>query len=178
MYSVSSGTTTMCWGRGHCPYSKCNSEILWTDGSRVTRRTSDKYQLMGDIEAGNVTLTITGVTSEDAGTYCCRVEIPGIFNDQKLEINVEIKEDSLVNISLFTKSLYNCIWESRSEGSYISVFYTLLFLLVVLILLFGVLLYRNRYQEKKLSDLFYTVSTVSPREPEATQAAENVYMKI
>lgn len=58
----------------------------------MTWRKSDKYQLMGDIEEGNVTLTITGVTSDDAGVYCCRVEIPGIFNDQKSEINMEIKE--------------------------------------------------------------------------------------
>ncbi|XP_040201490.1 hepatitis A virus cellular receptor 2 homolog [Rana temporaria] len=48
---------------------------------------------MGDIEKGDVSLTISGVTMEDAGTYCCRVEIPGWFNDLKSNIDLEIQED-------------------------------------------------------------------------------------
>ncbi|KAM3926040.1 T-cell immunoglobulin and mucin domain-containing protein 2-like [Leptodactylus fuscus] len=78
----------MCWGRGQCPLSGCSDDIIWTDGSRVTWRKSDKYQLMGDMEKGDVTLTINRATMEDTGTYCCRVEVPGLFNDLKMERNV------------------------------------------------------------------------------------------
>ncbi|XP_075066405.1 hepatitis A virus cellular receptor 1 homolog isoform X2 [Mixophyes fleayi] len=91
-YSVSHGTTTMCWGRGSCPSSKCNNVIIWTDGSRVTWRKSDRYQLLGNISQGDVSLTITGVTKEDEGTYCCRVETPGLGNDLKNDINVKLQE--------------------------------------------------------------------------------------
>ncbi|XP_044133372.1 hepatitis A virus cellular receptor 2 homolog [Bufo gargarizans] len=63
-----------------------------TDGQKVTWRKSDRYQLLGNISQGDVSLTITGATNEDEGTYCCRVHIPGIFNDMKEEVNVKIQE--------------------------------------------------------------------------------------
>ncbi|XP_044133953.1 hepatitis A virus cellular receptor 1 homolog isoform X2 [Bufo gargarizans] len=176
-YSISYGTTTMCWGRGQCPSSKCNNQIIWTDGKTVTWRKSDKYQLMGDIEKGNVTLTITGVTSEDAGSYCCRVEIPGIFNDQKSEINVKIKEESC-SLHLYTSSPVNVSWTTTSEGGYYLVQYTVIALLIVLFLLFGILLYRNQYHEKKVNDSSNTVSAISLGTLEAAQAVENVYVKM
>ncbi|CAH2276323.1 hepatitis A virus cellular receptor 1 homolog [Pelobates cultripes] len=92
-YSVTGGTTTMCWGRGSCPSSKCYNEIIWTDGLKVTQSKSERYRLLGDIAQGDVSMTISGVTPSDAGTYCCRVEIPGWLNDVKKEITVEIQED-------------------------------------------------------------------------------------
>ncbi|XP_075061516.1 hepatitis A virus cellular receptor 1 homolog [Mixophyes fleayi] len=102
-YSVSLGTYSMCWGRGTCTLLGCSNVILQTDGSRVTKRTSDRYELLGNISQGDVSLTITGVTEEDEGTYCCRVEISGLGNDLKKEINVmleyieECPEDSDLN---------------------------------------------------------------------------------
>ncbi|XP_063784928.1 hepatitis A virus cellular receptor 1 homolog [Pseudophryne corroboree] len=91
-YSVKYGTTAMCWGRGRCPYSDCNMVIIRTDGSSVTRRRSDRHQLLGNISQGDVSLTITEATKEDEGTYCCRVKIPGLGNDEKKEIRVEIED--------------------------------------------------------------------------------------
>ncbi|XP_072001476.1 hepatitis A virus cellular receptor 1 homolog [Engystomops pustulosus] len=88
----SAKTTSMCWGRGRCPNFWCNDEILRTDGYNVTWRKSDRYQLLGHIRQGDVSLTITGATKEDEGTYCCRVEIPGLGNDLKIEIKVKIQE--------------------------------------------------------------------------------------
>ncbi|XP_075132012.1 hepatitis A virus cellular receptor 1 homolog [Leptodactylus fuscus] len=90
--TYSSWPTTMCWGRGTCPNSKCDQEIIWTDGRKVTWRKSDRYQLLGDISQGDVSMTIIGATKEDEGTYCCRVEIPGWLNDLKIERTVEIQE--------------------------------------------------------------------------------------
>ncbi|KAM4675770.1 hepatitis A virus cellular receptor 2 homolog [Discoglossus pictus] len=85
-------TTSMCWGRGYCPVTGCNNAIIWTDGSKVIQRNSDRYQLRGNIQQHDVSLTITGVTISDAGTYCCRVEIPGPFNDLKKEMTMAIRE--------------------------------------------------------------------------------------
>ncbi|NXE35132.1 HAVR1 protein, partial [Ptilorrhoa leucosticta] len=83
-YSVRdrSGITSMCWGRDRCPNSKCSQTIIWTDGWRVTERHSSRYQLKGDLQKGDVSLTIVNAREADSGIYCCRVELPGWFNDQ------------------------------------------------------------------------------------------------
>ncbi|XP_053145012.1 hepatitis A virus cellular receptor 2 homolog isoform X2 [Hemicordylus capensis] len=88
------GTTSMCWGRGSCPHSWCSSPILWIDEKQVTVGQSSKYQVMGDVNQGNVSLTIVNVTENDEGRYCCRVEIPGWFNDHKSHVKVVIEKDS------------------------------------------------------------------------------------
>ncbi|NWX14807.1 TIMD4 protein, partial [Aegotheles bennettii] len=80
----------MCWGRGPCPNSKCSNKILHTTGNRVTFRNSRRYNLKGYISYGDVSLTIEKVNAEDAGIYCCRVEIPGWFNDIKQNIQLEV----------------------------------------------------------------------------------------
>uniref|UniRef100_A0A8C5MMU1 Ig-like domain-containing protein n=1 Tax=Leptobrachium leishanense TaxID=445787 RepID=A0A8C5MMU1_9ANUR len=114
-YSASEGTASMCWGRGICPISKCNDVIIWTDGIKVTTKPSEKYQLFGDIEKGNVSLTINRVTIGDEGTYCCRVEIPGIFNDIKKEITVEIQAPKNTTTAMTTSSSYTKV--SVAENS-------------------------------------------------------------
>ncbi|KAM6056534.1 uncharacterized protein VSU04_010495 isoform 2-T2 [Chlamydotis macqueenii] len=80
----------MCWGRGPCPNSKCNNNILHTTGSRVTFRKSQRYSLQGSVSRGDVSLMIRKVKAEDAGTYCCRIEIPGWFNDIKQNVRLEV----------------------------------------------------------------------------------------
>uniref|UniRef100_A0A8B9SS59 Ig-like domain-containing protein n=1 Tax=Anas platyrhynchos TaxID=8839 RepID=A0A8B9SS59_ANAPL len=80
----------MCWGRGPCPNSKCNNKILHTTRDRVTFRKSQRYNLQGYISYGDVSLTIWEVMVEDAGTYCCRIEIPGWFNDIKQNIKLVV----------------------------------------------------------------------------------------
>ncbi|XP_032052830.1 hepatitis A virus cellular receptor 1 homolog isoform X2 [Aythya fuligula] len=87
-----SGTTSMCWGRGPCPASKCSQPLVWTDGWKVTYQYHSKYVLMGKLHEGDVSLTITNAKQEDSGTYCCRVEIPGLFNDQLTNLQVVIKK--------------------------------------------------------------------------------------
>ncbi|XP_063301460.1 T-cell immunoglobulin and mucin domain-containing protein 4-like isoform X1 [Pelobates fuscus] len=91
-YSVTSSSdiTTMCWGRDSCPKSKCNQPIIYTDGYKVTFSSSDKYQLIGEIRNGQVSLTIMNAKLEDQGTYCCRVEHHGWFNDMKLNIELQV----------------------------------------------------------------------------------------
>ncbi|XP_022348954.1 hepatitis A virus cellular receptor 1 isoform X2 [Enhydra lutris kenyoni] len=90
-YSTAPGVTTMCWGRGACPMSRCSDEVVWTNGSHVTVRKHPRYKLKGNILRGNVSLTIENVAQTDRGLYCCRVEHKGWFNDMKLTLSLEIK---------------------------------------------------------------------------------------
>uniref|UniRef100_A0A670IIM6 Immunoglobulin V-set domain-containing protein n=1 Tax=Podarcis muralis TaxID=64176 RepID=A0A670IIM6_PODMU len=82
--------TDMCWGRGSCPNSKCSNEILRTDGRRVISRNSYRYQLRGSVTWGDVSLTITGLNERDKGLYCCRIEVPGWFNDIKITLDLQV----------------------------------------------------------------------------------------
>ncbi|NXG16622.1 TIMD4 protein, partial [Grallaria varia] len=80
----------MCWGRGSCPNSKCKKTILETRGSAVRSRKSPRYELQGSVSSGDVSLTIGTLEAGDAGVYCCRIEIPGLFNDIKRNIRLEV----------------------------------------------------------------------------------------
>lgn len=93
-YSVRNGygITSMCWGLGKCPSSKCAQPIIWTDGWKVTEQHSRRYQLKGDLRSGDVSLTIENAREEDSRIYCCRVELPGWFNDQLINQKVVIKK--------------------------------------------------------------------------------------
>ncbi|XP_073505416.1 hepatitis A virus cellular receptor 1 homolog [Phyllobates terribilis] len=92
-YSTSKGTYTMCWGRGRCTMFSCKNRIIETDSRNVTWRISNRYQLLGNISQGKLSLTISGTTENDEGAYCCRVEIPGLFNDKKEHVSLKIKKD-------------------------------------------------------------------------------------
>ncbi|NWV72674.1 HAVR1 protein, partial [Dasyornis broadbenti] len=103
-YSVQSrrDITSMCWGRDRCPSSKCSQPIIWTDGWRVTEQHSSRYQLKGDLQNGDVTLTIVNAREADSGTYCCRVELPGLFNDLLSNHKVVIKKAMISTASPHT----------------------------------------------------------------------------
>ncbi|XP_077324653.1 uncharacterized protein LOC143960202 isoform X2 [Lithobates pipiens] len=87
-----SDITSMCWGRGSCPSSKCNEVLIWTDGYKVTHQSSDRYQLNDNIARGQISLTISQASLSDAGTYCCRIEHHGWFNDEKKNIRLDMEK--------------------------------------------------------------------------------------
>lgn len=85
-YNVeSNGLLSVCWNRGPIPRFGCSEQLIATDRERVKEETraSGRYQLLGHLDGGDVSLTIVNVTAEDAGQYGCRVDVPGWFNDQK-----------------------------------------------------------------------------------------------
>ncbi|NXA67852.1 HAVR1 protein, partial [Mohoua ochrocephala] len=96
------GITSMCWGRDRCPASKCSRPIIWTDGWRVTEQHSSRYQLKGDLQKGDVSLTIVNAREADSGIYCCRVELPGWFNDQLINRKVVITKARISTASPHT----------------------------------------------------------------------------
>ncbi|XP_013362349.1 PREDICTED: T-cell immunoglobulin and mucin domain-containing protein 4 isoform X2 [Chinchilla lanigera] len=89
--SWSPSSNSMCWGRGECPNSKCNEELIHTDGTKVTSRMSGRYRLWGNIQRGDVSLTILNTQEGDSGVYCCRIEVPGWFNDVKRNIQLVLR---------------------------------------------------------------------------------------
>ncbi|XP_029797281.1 T-cell immunoglobulin and mucin domain-containing protein 4 isoform X2 [Suricata suricatta] len=89
--SWSKGSHSMCWGKGECPNSKCTNELLHTDGMKVLSRKSSRYELQGNIREGNVSLTIFNTNEGDNSVYCCRVEVPGWFNDMKKNIHLQLR---------------------------------------------------------------------------------------
>ncbi|XP_031443218.1 hepatitis A virus cellular receptor 1 homolog isoform X2 [Clupea harengus] len=94
--------TSTCWGRGKVPWSRCADPLLSTnDGGRVTYRESERYQLHGRVKEGDVSLSIQNVEENDSGIYGCRVELPGWFNDLKINIRLTIIKapDSLTSVS-------------------------------------------------------------------------------
>ncbi|MXQ86881.1 hypothetical protein E5288_WYG019311 [Bos mutus] len=89
--SWSPHSNSMCWGRGQCPKSKCDDELLYTDGTKVVSSKSPKYQLRGIIQRGDVSLTIMDTNEGDQNVYCCRIEVPGWFNDVKRNIRLDLR---------------------------------------------------------------------------------------
>ena len=88
--------TSMCWGRGSCPWFDCGTNIIWTDGYRVTYRRDGRYQLNGNIPGRDVSLTINNAAVSDTGLYCCRIEVRGWFNDIKTTLELKVNPGELI----------------------------------------------------------------------------------
>lgn len=97
------GQLAACWGRGALPSRGCANEVIKSDGTSVTSRLSERYLLQGNLEEGDVSLTIRRVEEADSGMYGCRVEIPGWFNDHKHHITMTVVagEETFLSLSFF-----------------------------------------------------------------------------
>ncbi|XP_042183032.1 T-cell immunoglobulin and mucin domain-containing protein 4-like isoform X2 [Oncorhynchus tshawytscha] len=90
--TIKQGVLAICWGRGAIPNSGCNKEIISSDGTKVTWRSSVRYNLFGVLKTGDVSLTILNVTEKDSGQYGCRVHVYGLWNDEKYHVNLNIEK--------------------------------------------------------------------------------------
>eukprot|EP00064_Thunnus_orientalis_P009279 superscaffoldBa00001167_g9302 len=89
------GLLAFCWGRGEVPRFKCSETILSSPGGAVLslgEPSNLRYQLLGSMMDGEVSLTILNAQQSDAGVYGCRVEIPGWLNDIKVNIDLVMEE--------------------------------------------------------------------------------------
>ncbi|XP_007528702.1 hepatitis A virus cellular receptor 2 isoform X1 [Erinaceus europaeus] len=96
----------VCWGRGPCPLLDCERLVLRTDGRNLSYRTSYRYQLKGRVHKGDVSLTIENVALEDSGTYCCRIQLPGLWNDNKINLKLVVKPAKLTPTLTLWKNIY------------------------------------------------------------------------
>ncbi|MEQ2207148.1 hypothetical protein XENOCAPTIV_007943 [Xenoophorus captivus] len=177
---IKNGAAHVCWGRGHLPRNRCYDEMISTDGNKVKEETrvSSRYQLLGRLDEGDVSLTILNLTKEDAGKYGCRVEIPGWFNDEKHQFDLSVERAPALTTSApsdtqtFTESpdaaqttadlmttenlLTSCTdssipAERQEENSMLMVVLVgVLFLLVVLATAAGLFIMARRWRQLKL----------------------------
>ncbi|XP_004073534.1 T-cell immunoglobulin and mucin domain-containing protein 4 [Oryzias latipes] len=96
------GILSVCWGQSRVPLTKCSNPILSSRGNAVLFRQSPKYQLLGRVMEGDVSLTIVNAQRIDAGVYGCRVEVPGWFNDIKINIHLTMKEEMWTELASIT----------------------------------------------------------------------------
>ncbi|GAB5567193.1 hepatitis A virus cellular receptor 2 isoform X1 [Prionailurus iriomotensis] len=94
----------VCWGKGSCPMFECHSMVLSTDGRNLKYQTSNRYQLKRNFHKGDVSLTIENVTLADSGTYCCRIQFPGLMNDKKSNLELVIKPETRTLEALHDKN--------------------------------------------------------------------------
>ncbi|XP_017279613.2 T-cell immunoglobulin and mucin domain-containing protein 4-like isoform X3 [Kryptolebias marmoratus] len=89
------GGNSFCWGHEQVPLFKCSNLVLSSKNGNVVFRKSPKYQLLGRVAEGDFSLTVLDAQRSDAGVYGCRVEVPGLFNDQKVNTELIIEEEIL-----------------------------------------------------------------------------------
>ena len=68
-----------------------------TATARKVSLVSSRYQLLGDLRKGDVSLTILNVSEMDSGRYGCRVEIAGWFNDLKQHFKLRVQKGELMD---------------------------------------------------------------------------------
>ncbi|XP_075712120.1 hepatitis A virus cellular receptor 1 homolog isoform X2 [Rhinoderma darwinii] len=88
-YSAGKQVTRLRWRRCGCSQLGCPDAINWTNNSGVITKSS-RYHILRNITQGDVSLTITSLTMEDEGVYCCKVYIQGPSNDVKKEVTIQI----------------------------------------------------------------------------------------
>nr|XP_043896942.1 T-cell immunoglobulin and mucin domain-containing protein 4-like isoform X2 [Solea senegalensis] len=89
------GVLSFCWGRGKVPRFKCADTVLSSEDGAIQSRRSSRYQLQGSLTDGDVSLTILDARWSDGGVYGCRVQIPGWFNDYKVNTLLVMVEASV-----------------------------------------------------------------------------------
>ncbi|KAF7668702.1 hypothetical protein LDENG_00294710 [Lucifuga dentata] len=104
MSSTCSGSESCCClpqRAQACPLSLASLDVTspCPVGGTVWFRQSHRYQLLGGVTEGDVSLTIIHAQRSDSGVYGCRVEIPGWFNDLKVNIQLVIEEGPVESLS-------------------------------------------------------------------------------
>nr|USN24124.1 TIM-4 [Epinephelus coioides] len=179
------GALWVCWGRGEIPNSGCNKQLISTDGQKVTEGSTvpSRYQLLGRLDKGDVSLTLLNVSESDAGRYGCRVAVPGLFNDLKYHIDLTIEEGHVNSTDCPLTSSSSSIVAKESSGTNV-VLLCVLFGLVALVTAGAVLIIVSRrrrlnkmpeQQQQVVSSVQYSATSSSLQLQSRSLAVENIY---
>ncbi|XP_023255340.1 hepatitis A virus cellular receptor 1 homolog, partial [Seriola lalandi dorsalis] len=75
----------VCWGRGEPSLFTCHNTVMNTAGDQVSYRRSYRYSV-----SSSSSLSIFNSRPADSGFYHCRVQLPGLFNDQTSTVHLII----------------------------------------------------------------------------------------
>ncbi|XP_036975686.1 hepatitis A virus cellular receptor 1-like [Acanthopagrus latus] len=75
----------VCWGRGEPSLFTCHNTVINAAGDQVSYRKSYRYSV-----SSFSSLSIYSSRPSDAGFYHCRVQLPGLFNDQTSTVHLII----------------------------------------------------------------------------------------
>lgn len=95
----------VCWGRGEPSLFTCHNAVIDSSGQRITYRKSHRFSLLS-----SSFLSISSSQPSDAGFYHCRLQLPGLFNDQTSSVHLIIIHPRPVFSSEASKS-------SNDEGN-------------------------------------------------------------
>ncbi|XP_016095831.1 T-cell immunoglobulin and mucin domain-containing protein 4-like isoform X2 [Sinocyclocheilus grahami] len=109
------GKCPICWMIGDIPNMGCGNEIIGSDGDKVVRKKSYRYQLGGEIRHGDVSLTILNIKKTDSGKYGCRIHVPGLFNDEMYYVHL-IVNDAIIPTTWETTSMSSSTSEHETTG--------------------------------------------------------------
>ncbi|XP_051956545.1 T-cell immunoglobulin and mucin domain-containing protein 4-like isoform X2 [Xyrauchen texanus] len=109
------GKCHICWMRGDIPNMGCGDEIIRSDGDKASWTTSQRYQMTGEIQHGDVSLTILNIQKQDSGKYGCRIHVPGWFNDQMYYVHL-IVTDKPTPTTLETTSMTSGFYDHETTG--------------------------------------------------------------
>ncbi|MEQ2261748.1 hypothetical protein XENORESO_015123 [Xenotaenia resolanae] len=126
------GILSFCWGQGKVTQFKCNNMILSSYYGEVTFRESPRYQLLSQVTQGNVSLTILNAQREDAGNYGCRVEIPGWFNDHKINIHLILEEDEMNAKGSTSEEIFRVLLNNSNIGRIAAIFLLTIILILII----------------------------------------------
>ncbi|XP_062262629.1 hepatitis A virus cellular receptor 1-like [Platichthys flesus] len=73
----------VCWGRGEPSLFTCHNILINMAGEDVSYRKSDRFS-----PSSTSSLSIFPSRASDSGFYHCRVQLPGLFNDQTATIHL------------------------------------------------------------------------------------------
>ncbi|XP_038565627.1 hepatitis A virus cellular receptor 1 homolog [Micropterus salmoides] len=83
--AASQGGVEVCWGRGKPSLFTCHNAVINAAGEQVTYRRSYRYSM-----SSSSSLDIFNSRTSDSGFYHCRVQLPGLFNDQTSTVHLII----------------------------------------------------------------------------------------
>uniref|UniRef100_A0A8C1KHS2 Hepatitis A virus cellular receptor 1 n=1 Tax=Cyprinus carpio TaxID=7962 RepID=A0A8C1KHS2_CYPCA len=109
------GKCAICWMIGDIPNMGCGKEIIGSDGDKVVWKKSFRYQLEGEIQHGDVSLTILNIKKTDSGKYGCRIHVPGPFNDEMYYVHL-IVNDAIIPTTWETTSMSSSTSEPETTG--------------------------------------------------------------